>query len=398
MQEGQRLLIGAPAVARNGVSLELAPLVRLIVKKAYQIGAKLVEVMWEDDQTRLFRYQYAPKDSFKEYPAWRTDGAFNFAKESDAMLFIAARDPDLLSDIDSNLILPSTKTYLNHMKPANDIRRKGLVNWSAIAAPLDGWADKVFPELPQNERKDKFWDTIFEICRVTQDDPIKAWQNHINQLVTRASYLNNKQYSALHFRAEGTDLTIVLPRTHIWKSAHFSTQMGFSNVVNMPTEEIFTTPHKDMTEGTVSATKPLVTAVTVEDLVLTFSKGKVVNISASKGEDYMRNYIKTDEGASRLGEVSFVPHSSPISQSGLLFYNILIDENASCHIALGSGIKTCIENGFKMTDDEFAALGGNSSMLHIDFMIGSEKMNVDGIMEDGSTDPIMRKGEWNFKV
>jgi len=284
------------------------------------------------------------------------------------------------------------------MKPANDIRRKGLVNWSAIAAPLDGWADKVFPELPQNERKDKFWDTIFEICRVTQDDPIKAWQNHINQLVTRASYLNNKQYSALHFRAEGTDLTIVLPRTHIWKSAHFSTQMGFSNVVNMPTEEIFTTPHKDMTEGTVSATKPLVTAVTVEDLVLTFSKGKVVNISASKGEDYMRNYIKTDEGASRLGEVSFVPHSSPISQSGLLFYNILIDENASCHIALGSGIKTCIENGFKMTDDEFAALGGNSSMLHIDFMIGSEKMNVDGIMEDGSTDPIMRKGEWNFKV
>ena len=398
MQEGQRLLIGAPAVARNGVSLELAPLVRLIVKKAYQIGAKLVEVMWEDDQTRLFRYQYAPKDSFKEYPAWRTDGAFNFAKESDAMLFIAARDPDLLSDIDSNLILTSTKTYLNHMKPANDIRRKGLVNWSAIAAPLDGWADKVFPELPQNERKDKFWDTIFEICRVTQDDPIKAWQNHINQLVTRASYLNNKQYSALHFRAEGTDLTIVLPRTHIWKSAHFSTQMGFSNVVNMPTEEIFTTPHKDMTEGTVSATKPLVTAVTVEDLVLTFSKGKVVNISASKGEDYMRNYIKTDEGASRLGEVSFVPHSSPISQSGLLFYNILIDENASCHIALGSGIKTCIENGFKMTDDEFAALGGNSSMLHIDFMIGSEKMNVDGIMEDGSTDPIMRKGEWNFKV
>ena len=398
MQEGQRLLIGAPAVARNGVSLELAPLVRLIVKKAYQCGARLVEVMWEDDQTRLFRYMYAPKDSFEEYPTWRTDGAFNFAKKSDAMLFIASRDPDLLADIDSNLILTSTKTYLKHMKPANDIRRKGLVNWSAIAAPLDGWADKVFPEYPQDERKTKFWDSIFEICRVTQDDPIIAWENHINQLVTRASYLNEKQYTALHFRAEGTDLTVGLPRTHIWKSAHFSNQLGFSNVVNIPTEEIFTTPHKDMTEGTVSATKPLVTAVTVEDLVLTFSKGKVVDVSATKGEEYMRNYIKTDEGASRLGEVSFVPHSSPISQSGLLFYNILIDENASCHIALGSGIKTCIENGFKMTDDEFAAVGGNSSMLHIDFMIGSEKMNVDGIMEDGSTDPIMRKGEWNFKV
>lgn len=398
LQEGQRLLVGTPAVARNGVSIELAPLVRLIVKKAYQSGAKLVEVMWEDDQTRLFRYQYAPKDSFEEYPTWRTEGAFNFAKESDAMLFIAARDPDLLSDIDSNLILTSTKSYLNHMKPANDLRRKGLVNWSAIAAPLDSWADKIFPELPQDERKAKFWDTIFEICRVTQDDPITAWQNHINQLVTRASYLNDKQYTALHFRAEGTDLTIGLPPTHIWKSAHFSTQLGFSNVVNIPTEEIFTTPHKDMTEGTVSATKPLVTAVTVEDLVLRFSKGKVVDVSATKGEEYLRKYIKIDEGASRLGEVSFVPHSSPISQSGLLFYNILIDENASCHIALGTGIKTCLTDGLNMSDDEFAAVGGNSSMLHLDFMIGSEKMNVDGIKEDGSTDPIMRKGEWNFKV
>lgn len=398
LQKGQRLLIGTPAVARNGVSIELAPLVRIIVRKAYQSGAKLVEVMWEDDQTRLFRYQYAPKDSFEEYPTWRTDGAFNFAKESDAMLFIAARDPDLLSDIDSNLILTSTKSYLNHMKPANDIRRKGLVNWSAIAAPLDGWADKIFPDIPRNERKAKFWDTIFEICRVTQEDPVLAWQKHINQLLTRASYLNDKQFTALHFRAEGTDLTIGLPRAHIWKSAHFTTQGGISNVVNIPTEEIFTTPHKDTAEGTVSATKPLVSAVTVEDLVLIFSKGKVVDVSASKGEEYMRNYIKTDEGASRLGEVSFVPHSSPISQSGLLFYNILIDENASCHIALGSGIRTCLKDGVNMTDDEFSTIGGNSSMLHLDFMIGSEKMNVDGIMEDGSTDPIMRNGEWNFKV
>ncbi|MBY8992363.1 MAG: aminopeptidase [Candidatus Lokiarchaeota archaeon] len=398
LQEGQRLLIGTPAIGRNGVSLELAPLVRLIVKKAYQNGARLVEVMWEDDQTRLFRYQYAPKDSFEEYPTWRTEGAFNFAEKSDAMLFIASRDPDLLSEIDSNLILTSTKSYLNHMKPANDIRRKGLVNWSAIAAPLDRWADKIFPEIPQDERKARFWDVIFEICRVTQADPVAAWKKHINRLVTRASYLNNKQYTALHFIAEGTDLTIGLPKAHIWKSAHFTTQMGFSNVVNIPTEEIFTTPDKGTTEGMVSATKPLVTAVTIENLVLTFSKGKVVDVSASKGEEFIRNYIKTDEGASRLGEVSFVPHSSPISQSGLLFYNILIDENASCHIALGSGIKTCIENGVNMSDDEFSAAGGNSSMLHVDFMIGSEKMDVDGIMEDGTTEPIMRNGEWASKV
>ncbi|MFX0027834.1 MAG: aminopeptidase [Candidatus Hermodarchaeota archaeon] len=398
LQKGQRLLIGTPSIVRNGVSPELAPFIRLIVKKAYQIGARYVEVMWEDDQTRLIRYQYAPKDSFEEYPTWRTEGAYDFAKERDAMLFIAGQDPDLLSDIDPNLILTSTKAYLNHMKPTNDLRRKGLVNWSAIAAPLENWADKIFPEIPQNERKVKFWETIFDICRVTETDPISAWQKHINQLLTRASYLNDKQFRALHFKADGTDLTIGLPNAHIWKNAHFTTQGGISNVVNMPTEEIFTTPHKDMTEGMVSATKPLPTAVMVENLVLKFSKGKVIDVSASKGEEYIRNYIKTDEGASRLGEISLVPHSSPISQSGLLFYSILIDENASCHIALGSGIKTCIKEGVKMTDEEFSTIGGNSSKLHLDFMIGSEKLDVDGIMEDGKIEPIMRKGEWVFAV
>lgn len=153
-----------------------------------------------------------------------------------------------------------------------------------------------------------------------------------------------------------------------------------------------------MTEGTVTATKPLVTAVTVEDLKVTFSKGKVIEVSATTGEEYIRNILKTDEGASRLGEVSLVPQSSPISQSGLLFYNILIDENASCHIALGSGIKTCLENGVNMTDEEFSVVGGNSSMMHLDFMIGSESMNVDGITEDGTVEPIMRKGEWDFNV
>ncbi|MFX1279285.1 MAG: aminopeptidase [Promethearchaeota archaeon] len=398
LQKGQRLLIGSPAISRNGVSLELAPLVRLIVKKAYQIGARFVEVMWEDDQTRLFRYLYAPKDSFEEYPTWRTDGAYKFAKEGDAMLIIAARNPDSLSEIDSHLILTTTKTYLKNVKPVGDLRRKGKVNWSGITAPVEGWEDKVFPDIPQNERKAKFWDTIFEICRVNQEDPVAAWKEHITQLVTRSSYLNNKQYASLHFKAEGTDLTVGLPPSHIWKSAYFTTQGGISNVVNIPTEEIFTTPHKDKTEGTVSATKPLVTAVTVEDLSITFSNGKVVEISATKGEEYMRDLIKTDEGASKLGEVSLVPHSSPISQTGRLFYNILIDENASCHLALGSGIKTCIENGIHMSEKQFSKIGGNSSMMHLDFMIGSEKINVDGIMEDGATEPIMRKGEWAFKV
>jgi aminopeptidase len=398
LQPGQRLLIGKPTPSLNGVAVELAPLVRLIVEKAYQAGAKLVEVMWDDDYIRFLRYKYAPKDSFEEFPTWRANGALDFAKESDAILLIGAQNPELLIDIDPNLIFLTRKTSLKQMKPANDIRRKGLVNWSAITAPVDGWVDKILPEVPQNERKAKFWDMIFEMCRIKQDDPITAWKEHINKLVNSCSYLNNKRYSALHFNAPGTDLTIGLADGHIWKSAYFTTQKGISNIVNIPTEEIFTTPHKDKTEGVVTATKPFFINTLIENLRLKFSEGKVVEIAATKGENFMRQLLATDDGASKLGEVSLVPHSSPISQTGLLFYSILIDENASCHIALGSGIRTCIENGNNMTDNEFSLVGGNISMHHLDFMIGSEKMDIDGIKEDGTREPIFRKGEWAIKI
>ncbi|MHA1884749.1 MAG: aminopeptidase [Promethearchaeota archaeon] len=396
LQKGQRLLIGAPFSGMNGVSVEVTPLVRLIVKKAYQEGAKLVDIMWDDDQVRLYRYKYASKDSFEEYPTWRSDGALQIAKQNDAMLFIMARDPDILSEVDSNLILTSQKAYLKHMKPANDLRRKNLVNWSGIIAPVEGWAKKIFPEITQKERLLKFWDVVFDICRVKHKDPVLEWQNHIDQLIARCSILNKKKFSSLHFRAPGTDLTIGLPEGHIWKSAHFTTQGGISNVVNIPTEEVFTTPHKDKINGTITATKPLFRESLVEGLSLTVVKGKVEKVTATKGEDYIGNIIKTDEGASRFGEVSLVPHSSPISQTGLLFYNTLIDENASCHLALGSGIKACLDKGVTMSDEEFSSAGGNISTLHIDFMIGSEEMDVDGINEDDTSEPVMRKGELVF--
>ncbi|UCC18559.1 MAG: aminopeptidase [Promethearchaeota archaeon] len=397
LQPGQRLLIGKPIIGINGVPIELAPLVRLIVKKAYRIGAKLVDVMWEDDQIRLYRYKYAPKDSFEEYPTWRTDGAYDIAKGGDAMLLVAARDPDLLSEQDSNLIFTTHKTFLKYNKPAADLRRKGLVNWLAITAPIDRWADKIFPAIPQNKRMAKFWDILFDICRIKHEDPISIWKDHINQLVSRCSYLNHKKYNALHFSAPGTDLTIGLPEGHIWKSAYFTTQSGISNIVNIPTEEIFTTPHKDKTEGIVTATKPLFSDVLIENLKLTFTNGKVEEASATKGEEYIRNIIKTDDGASRLGEVSLVPNSSPISQTGILFYSILIDENASCHIALGNGIRTCLKNGENMDEKVFSDHGGNTSLLHLDFMIGSEKLDIDGIIEEEKTEPIMRNGEWAFE-
>jgi aminopeptidase len=398
LQPGQRLLIGAPTAARYGVPLELAPLIRKVVKKAYQVGVKLVDVMWDDDQMRLIRYQNAPRDSFEEYPKWRADAGFNIAKEADAMLFFPALNPDLLSEQDSDLILTSRKTSLKHNKPSNDLRRKGMINWTAVAAPIDGWVDKVFPNIPQEERKTKLWDIIFDMCRIRCKNPISTWKDHINKLTIRSSYLTQKKYHALKFRAPKTDLVISLPKGHIWKSANFITQSGISNVVNIPTEEIFTTPHRDKTEGIVTATKPLATDVLIEDLSLTFSKGKVIKASAKTGEKFLHNLLETDEGSSRLGEVSLVPHSSPISQCGILFYNILIDENASSHIALGNGIRSAFENGNIMSDEEFSAAGGNNCLFHLDFMIGSENMDVDGIKEDGTVEPVMSKGEWAFTV
>jgi len=398
LQPKQRLLIGAPFGSNYGVPLELAQLIRMVVKKAYQVGAKLVDVLWEDEQIRLIRYQNAPRSSFGEYPTWRTDAGYNIAKKGDAMLFFPILNPDLLSEQDSDLILTTHKVALNHNKPTNALRRKGMVNWTAIAAPIDGWVDKVLPSIPQEERKAKLWDKIFDICRIKHTDPISAWKDHIKQLSTRSSYLNQKKYQALNFRGPKTDLTIGLPKSQIWKSANFTTQSGISNVVNIPTEEIFTTPHKDKTEGIVTATKPSATDVLIEDLSLTFSEGKVIKVTAKTGEKFLLDLLETDEGATRLGEVSLVPHSSPISQSGILFYSTLIDENASCHIALGNCIRFALENGQNMSDEELSEAGGNVSLIHRDFMIGSEEMDVDGIKEDGTTESIMRKGEWSFQV
>lgn len=399
LQPGQRLLIGMPIFGIYGTPLELAPLVRLIVAKAYQVGARLVDVMWNDDQLRLIRFQHAPRDSFEEFPTWRADAAFEAAKAGDAVLHIYAENPDLLVEQDSELVAIFHQTNWKHIESTMDLVVKNAMNWTAVTAPVDGWPEKVFPDLPPDSRKAKFWDTIFEICRVKRADPVSAWKDHVNELVARSDYLNHKRYAALKLTAPGTDLTVGLPRGHIWRGARMTSQNGIDFTANIPTEEIFTIPHKDKAEGVVTATKPLsYGGILIEDLSLTFSEGRVAKATAKKGEESLHKLLETDEGASRLGEVALVPHSSPISQSGLLFYNILIDENASNHIALGRAYKFGLENGEAMSDDEFAAVGGNHSLIHIDCMIGSGEMDVDGLMEDGTAEPIMRGGEWAFEV
>ena len=399
LQPKQRLLIGGASSNYDGTSFEAAPLVRIIAKKAYQMGARLVDVVWGDEQLRLLRFQYGPKKSLREYPKWRIDARLDISQAGDANLHIGNPNPDLLKDVDPSLILKFQLHLHKHLKPVLNLVTQNALNWLVISAPNKAWANKIFPDIPSNERIQKLWDVIFKICRITEDDPISAWQNHNENLHSRCNYLNQKRYRALKLASPETNLTIGLPKDHIWQGGNEKTKNGIEFTPNLPTEEIFTLPHKDRVDGVVKTTRPVFyQGQVVEECILKFSKGRIVEASAKIGEEAFLKTIGIDEGARRLGEIALVPNSCPISQTGLLFYNILIDENASNHIAIGQAYRDSLKNSKELTDEEFMAAGGNTSLIHIDFMIGSGEMNVDGILDDDTAEPVMRNGEWAFEV
>ena len=398
IQPGQRLLIGA-SVMLGGVPLESLPLVRKLVKHAYLAGARLVEVVWSDESLTLARFKYAPKDSFREYPTWHAKNILDYVENGDAVLTIYAQSPDLLDGQDPDLISMVQETAVKMNQPIAKMVSRNEAAWCIISAPAPGWSAAVFPGLSPAEQAQRMWETIFKICRIDQDDPVAAWKTHTQQLVERCNYLNSKQYKTLKYRAPGTDLTVGLPDGHIWLGGHMVNKAGNAVTVNLPTEEVFTLPHKDRVDGIVTASKPLSTGGSlIEDFSLTFEKGRVVNATAGKGQAALDRMLDADEGARQLGEVALVPHSSPISQSGLLFYNILYDENASNHLALGRAYGMSMKGGTTMSPEDFMAQGGNQSLIHVDFMIGSGEMDVDGITEGGTAVPVMRSGEWAFDI
>jgi aminopeptidase len=394
LRAGQRLLIIGP-LASGGVSLEAAPLVRHIVASAYQAGAAYVEVIWGDEALQLVRFQHAQRDSFGEFSSWLPKALFEHAEAGHAVLSVYANDPDQLKDQPTELVGAVQQAVSRAVRPFRELISRNWTNWTVVAAAGAGWAARVFPQLPAEQQVPRLWDAIGALCRLDRTDPVAAWEEHLKALALRRDYLNAKRYAALKYTGPGTDLTIGLPEGHLWVSGRSESRSGIAFAPNLPTEEVFTMPRADRVDGTVRSTKPLSYGGTViENFELTFAGGRVVRVAAERGQAVLQQLVDTDPGAARLGELALVPHGSPVAQSGLLFYNTLFDENAASHVALGSAYKFTMSGGENMEDDAFERAGGNRSAVHVDFMIGSSALDVDGVQPDGTSEPLMRRGEW----
>ena len=377
--------------------LDDAPFVRKAVEAAYKAGAVYVDVLFMDEKLNRIRFEHADPETITEIPDWVFARYEEYQKRADALLAISSSDPDILNGIDPDLIARNRKAAAQKYEPLR--KYDSDFNWCVVSTASPSRAKKVFPDLPLEEAREKLWEAIFQSCRIDVADPVQAWKEHTDRLAKYKDHLNHRRYTALHYKAPGTDLTLGLPEKHLWGGADATYKNGITCIPNLPTEEVFTTPHKDKADGVVRSTFPLnMMGVLIEDFSVTFENGRAVKVTAKKGEENLRKLIETDENAGRLGECALVPNSSPIGQRGHLFYNTLFDENAACHIALGNSYRESIEGGADMTEEEFAAQGGNKSLIHVDFMIGSAELDIDGITADGSREPVMRRGEWAFEV
>jgi aminopeptidase len=387
LKAGQELFMTA--------SLDAVPLARRITEHAYRAGATLVTTLYTDEDAALLRYRFATDASFDHAAKWLYDGIGAAFKSGAARLAITGANPSLLSNEDPNKVSRANRALSAAYRPALELITRHEINWTIVASATPAWAAEMFPTDAPDVALNKLWDAIFKTTRIGVADPVNAWKTHDAELHKRAAFLNEKRYAALRYRGPGTDFRLGLSDGHLWLGGGTTAGNGAYCIPNMPTEEVFTTPHKNHADGTVTATKPLSHQGTmIEGIQVKFEGGRIVEARATRGEEVLRKLIDTDEGARRLGEVALVPHSSPIASSGMLFYNTLFDENAASHIALGQAYSSCLEGGDKMTPEELAAHGANDSLIHVDWMIGSGELDIDGETAIGSIEPLMRKGEW----
>lgn len=381
LPEGGRLHLNAP--------VEAAPLAREIARAAYRVGALAVDVRYSDTELSRAFYELAPEAALDYVPPHTP--ADTLAKIADGWSFLslAGSDPDALAGLDSGRIARHAKTVGTAGKPVSEKMMAFEAAWSIGAYASPAWAKKVFPELGEAEAVSALWAAIFQVSRADTPDPVAAWQAHIARLGAVREYLNGRGYAAVHLtNALGTDLTVGLAPGHVWAGVEDHTKDGRRIIPNLPTDEVFTAPDPARVDGVAVASKPLNARGTViEGIRMRFAGGRVVEASADTGEDVLQALLDTDDGARRLGEVALVEGSAPVAQTGRLFFNTLFDENAASHIALGRAYAF----NFK---DEAAARGGNDSIVHVDWMIGTPDTDVDGVLPDGGHEPLMRGGEW----
>ncbi|GGS43134.1 aminopeptidase [Deinococcus knuensis] len=387
VKPGQRLLVQAP--------VETAQLARLVVREAYAAGASFVDVRWDDDDVQLARFELAPDGTFEQISRWRVDAEIETAEAGGAVLAIRATNPNLLGSVDAERVATHQRTLAAYRRPYTAQVMTNRLNWNLISAPVSGWAELMFPDASAEQAIEQQWDAIFAATRADQPDPVALWETHLADLRRRRELLTGKQYAALHFRGGGTDLTVGLADDHVWGGGAADTPGGITFTANIPTEEVWTAPHRERVDGTVVSTKPLsYNGTLIDGIRIEFRDGRITGASAEKGEGALLKMIDTDEGSHRLGEVALVPHSSPISRSGLFFFNTLYDENAASHIAIGSAYRFNVRGGVDMPLEDFLAAGGNDSLTHVDWMIGSGEIDVDGVAKDGTREAVMRAGEF----
>ena len=391
LQKGQIPRIASP--------VECAPLARLCVAAALDCGAKDVFLEWNDDFVGRQRYLKADESVFTEFPSYMK-AKFDWMVENNCpSLAIIGSDPEALKGVDANRIQTWQRVSGKNTKAWRDSLDSGNFQWTIGAHPTRAWAEKVFPDKKGEEAIDALWDAIFSVCRITGDGKgVERWKEHVENTARRSKILNDLDFKTLHYtNSKGTDLTIELPENHVWAGGADRTNFDVNYVANMPTEEIFTAPRWDGVNGRVYSALPLaLNGNLVKDFYMDFKDGKIVDVHAEEGEEFLRASITIDEGSSYLGEVALVPYDSPINNTGILFYNTLFDENASCHLAYGSAYPNCVKGGEKMSEEDQKKAGLNQSMNHVDFMVGTRDLSIVGITRDGREIPVFVDG--NFAI
>ncbi len=390
LQKEQTLVISAP--------VESYEFVRLVASTAYTLGANDVVINWRDDVLTREKYLHAPLSVFSDFPNWKKEFFTEYSQKNTAFLSLIAADPYLLKGVDPEKIFTNQKVSNQALKPYYEVIMSSQRTWLVAAVASPTWAKLLFPEMEPQAAYEKLWDMITTISRADASDYAEKWEHHTKQLAAHREKMTQWQFKELHFTASnGTDLHVGLPKHHIWQGGSEKSGNGIVFNANIPTEEIYTAPHKTKVNGIVYSSKPLIyNGNLIDGMRFVFKEGKVVEASAEVGEDILNAMLALDENGKFLGEVALVPYNSPISQSGILFYETLFDENAACHLALGKAYPTCIEQGSEMDEEALQNAGINDALIHVDFMIGTSDLSITGICEDGTQIPVFVQGNFAF--